>query len=515
MSHKFRPLVSRERIQAFVINCSSYPFVRGAFGTIYAAALVRIVVLMRLVPQIRSLYLKIPSWGTYCFGSSDLDLLATTRNLEWPTASALRDRLADFLLPRGSWWRIIDLHIFTERELDLKILVESSADATSRIRIFGTQRDFRRISSLDSNMNALFYEYFQICERVFSGPHTAHQIRIVSKTVLKVCEQLLLSGAEKISGDRATNDLFRRAVQFARGRGIQHVSETEVAEMFQLASAGLSELCDGLPADNNDKAEPKIRLTKVAEPPATMERFANRCRPELESLTAEFSDVIACAMIGGTPGCEFDYRIYLVLRDETLTDRTMPFFGALRKLFTSSSLLNSQFWRIRCPIVLTLSMWKSSSVWYHALHPCDESYFVRRHGVVLAGQDLRELSREPNENDLLRSAAQSVCDLTNIVWESIRHSQTTRLTDVLLGRIPVLWLTLFKATIVTTREEAMRECRDLDFPYFAILDELNRDVRDLPPERLPPVNSSIWKPWVEKSHELIDSMVETARCRIK
>jgi hypothetical protein len=207
----------------------------------------------------------------------------------------------------------------------------------------------------------------------------------------------------------ATTDIFQRARQFERGRGIQHASKKDLLEMFRLAGVELSAICDGLLATGRNEAEPSLRLTEEHQPPATMDRFANQCLAEFAALTAEFSDVIVSAMVGGTPGCEFDYRVYFIIGDNSPNIRLISFFDTLRNLFGSSSLLSSRLWRIRCPIVLTLSMWKKSSLWYHALRPIEESYFVQRHGQVLAGEDLRELPDQPSEKDLFRSAAQSVC----------------------------------------------------------------------------------------------------------
>jgi hypothetical protein len=73
---------------------------------------------------------------------------------------------------------------------------------------------------------------------------------------------------------------------------------------------------------------------------------------------------------------------------------------------------------------------------------------------------------------------------------------------------------LSKATIVTTREEALRACRDVDFPDFEILDGLVHIVGELAPENLPLAGSSIWEPWIERSCELINYLVGMAQCRI-
>lgn len=514
MSSNFHAGIWRERLQAFVIRCSNYLLAREVLWIVYAAVLVRVIALVRFIPEVRSLYLKIPKDRAYCFGSSDLDLVATTATLDWPAVSALRDRLVDYLLPAGSWRRIIDLHLFSEQEFNLKSLVESSASRARRIRIFGSQAGFLRESNSTERLKGLLYEYFQICERVFARRHTPHEIRIVGRTVLKIHEELVLLESNVDCDEHATPlDVLSRSAQLARGIGIHRATFTELAHMLQLANTELSAISNKSLA-NRDSTQGKLHLTNAFARPITMDEFVSQCRLELGRLFCEFQDVIASALAGGTPGCDFDYRIYIVLHDGASRARVTSFSEALRQVFTSTSLLSSKLWRIRCPIVLTFSVWKKSSKWYHALRPLEETYFIQRHGEVLTGQDLRQPSGEPCAGDLFLSAAQSVCDLRNIMWESIRHHQTSRLADLLLGRIPVLWLILSKGIVATTRGEALSECAKLDFPNFARLEELNRCLCGLPPDDLPAASSSIWEPSLVESCELISSMVETAHCRI-
>jgi hypothetical protein len=512
VSLKFQANLSRERLQTLVILSSNYWFVRDLFRIVYVSVLIRVIALMRFAPEIRSLYLKIPKRRTSCFGSSDRDVLATTATLDWPATSALRDRLVDFLLPQGSWRRIVDLHVFTEPELDLKTLVESSTNGARCVRIFGSKKDFTRNSTSTGRVNALLYEYFQIGERVFARQHTAHEIRIVSRTILKIHEELVLRGMKVDCGERG--EVLKRSAQLALGAGIRQTSFKDLASMFELASDELSEICSKSVMAGEDSCRARLHLTDAFARPITMDEFVFQCHLGLERLFSEFSDVIASALVGGTPGCDFDYRIYLILYDGTSSARLMAFFSALRDVFTSSNLSISELWRIRSPMVLTTSLWKKSSMWYHALRTLEEPYFLRRHGVVLAGQDLRGLPGEPSASDLFRSIAQSVCDLRNIMWESIRHRQTGRLADLLLGRIPVLWLILSKGTIATSRGEALSECAKLDFPNFDQLEELNHCAVSLAPKDLPPANSPIWEASLVQSCELIDSMVEMAQCRI-
>ena len=205
-----------------------------------------------------------------------------------------------------------------------------------------------------------------------------------------------------------------------------------------------------------------------------MDEFVFQCHLGLERLFSEFSDVIASALVGGTPGCDFDYRIYLILYDGTSSARLMAFFSALRDVFTSSNLSISELFQMRNPMVLTTSLWKKSSMWYHALRTLEEPYFLRR---AWCGSGRPGPARTAWRTECERSVSEHCAVRGRSAQHNVGVKFVTAKRDdwptCYWAGFPVLWLILSKGTIATSRGEALSECAKLDFPNFDQLEELN------------------------------------------
>jgi hypothetical protein len=170
----------------------------------------------------------------------------------------------------------------------------------------------------------------------------------------------------------------------------------------------------------------------------------------------------------------------------------------------------SGYFRLRAPLLVTPSLWRAGSRWYHALRPVEEQYFLNRHGMVLWGADPRTALDLPSASDLVRSAALAVSTLKQRVWAALHLRQPARLCDLLVGRIPALWLLLAKHTVATSAPEALAECASDGFAHRDVLVELARRVAGCPPRQLPAVGEEIWRPALQAMPDWLEDLAEMA-----
>jgi hypothetical protein len=222
--------------------------------------------------------------------------------------------------------------------------------------------------------------------------------------------------------------------------------------------------------------------------------------------------------LGCVPATSFDYRIYLILRDGLGMREQVEVFRAIREMYTAKDSyrrIPNTYLRMRHPTVLTPSMWRASSRWYHALRPVEEFFFFTRHGAILWGNDLREDLTGPSAADVIRSAAIAVSDLRNGIWGAVHDRRARQLADALLGRVPALWLLLAQSTIATSSGEALAGCAAAGFPQISLLDELRERLVGCRPEHLPNTDDPVWKPALEAASRWTDEIAQMALARLE
>jgi hypothetical protein len=152
--------------------------------------------------------------------------------------------------------------------------------------------------------------------------------------------------------------------------------------------------------------------------------------------------------------------------------------------------------------------------WYNSLRPVEEYYFLMRHGVVLWGEDLRGDLTEPSRADITQSAALAVIDLRNRIWAALRLRQSRRLADLVVGRLPTLWLLLAKSTVATSVGEAVSGCCESSFPHATILQKLYRRL-GCNQQDLPAVTDETWKPVLQSLTDWLDELVELTTSAVR
>jgi hypothetical protein len=506
------------RLRDLVIRTSPYPPFRWAYASVYAAVLAWVVLRLRRTPQIRTVELKLPVKG-HCFGSSDLDLRVETVPLDTAAFFELCESLAPFLLPAGSWRRMIDLRLFSEPELRLKRALESQYFSTARrVRVIGPQPQPAPVlrPTPFEPLGRVMYNFTALCREVFQGRLDAHCMRLVGRGILGIDNELQAHPgmlAKVAPGLRARGLRIARAL--ARG-GRANATFDEVASAFLLAQDEAAALCELAqdPAPDGGHG-----LSPVAEgvAPDTLDRAIHACQPAIVELCRAQADAVQSVILGADPGCRYEYRIYFILRDELPFARRLEASRALRELFAgpgSYNRIRTDYFRLRFPIVLTLPMWRAASRWYHLLRTAEEYYFLRRRGAVIFGADFRDQLSPPTRADAMRSAAVAVSDLRNIIWQSVHDRQSARLADVLLGRIPALWLLLSQAIVATSPGEALAAGRASGFPHAAVVAELDRRIGGRPPRELPEPTDPVWQPALKVLDEWLGDLLKMALCQL-
>ncbi len=513
------------------MRTSPYPPMRWAYAAAYASVLLWIVARLKAIPEIRSVDLKKPARGHH-YGSSDLDLLATTVPLSAPDFFAVCDRLAKFLQPAGSWRRIIDLYLFSPGELELKRRLDPNSIAPRLTHIFGPNLFLGEIAapSHKDDLGRAMYAFTSLCQEVLEGPLDPHRMRIVYRTIEKLDRELPEAARRHVDVALRAEILRMPDDPVVRGR-IAPAHFAEAARAFSLAFDEVNALCDASALapiegcadhrrDHFSQCDLPIRSPLLPESlrPETLDLAIASCKPAVAAMCASFDDAILSAIIGCNPGASYEYRIYLILREELSNDRRMQVLRAVRELFAGPATYQNvpaDYFRLRAPILMTPAMWRATSDWSDPLRSAEEFYFLQRHGAVLWGEDVRAQLRPPTYRTMMRSAGIAVSDLRNIIWETLYRRGSSRLADVILGRIPALWLLLSRSRVATSPGEALRGCLAGGFPHADVLEQLSDQIVGLPPRKLPRTDDAIWKPALGALTEWLDAVMEMALCKVR
>lgn len=495
---------------------------RWIYAAAYGAVLIWLMARLRRIPVIRSLELRTPR-KDHCFGSSDLDLRAQTAPLSAEEYFSLADRLADVLRPTRLWLKILDFYIFAPREMELQRILESmSFDREPRwIRLLGPKASANGNSREPENAGLCraMYEYGCLSQELFEGPLDIHSTRLVYRRLARIDDEFR-SGPRGLA--RAYEQIRVNALGTAKavapGGPMRAAQLSDFERIFALALAECDSISSNACAAQGEVESNFDFAPGNAIPPDTLEAAVSSCSAAIVDLCVSLSGLVQSAVIGGVPAASFEYRIYLILRDGLTPEDLAKVFRTIRAAYTTAGTharIPTRYLRIRYPTVLTTQMWRASSRWYHALRPVEEYYFLKRHRVVLWGDDLRGQLTAPAAPDLIRSAAIAVSDLRNLAWGCVHDNRRSQLADLLLGRIPALWLLLFESRIATSSAEALRDCRFGGFPELAILDELRERLRGLHPAELPDSNDPVWKPALQALSVWLDALGEMALAKLK
>jgi len=503
--------------QEAVMRTSHVPPLWGAYAAVYGAALLWLLMRLRRAPEICALDLRLPR-ASHCFGSSDLDLLAQTVTLSAPEFFALCNRLSGVLLRSKPWFKLFDLYLFSSSEFELqKRLGAQSFDSKERwIRLLGPKPNAGQRGPEPDNayLGRALYNYESICQGLFEGEIDIHHARLIYNRVMRIQQEVRFQthgGGIARAGisDQVPGPKGRQAL---RGR-VCRASFEELAHAHAFALADVSALCATSMGRKLAGCGTEAATISESTPPDTIERAVASCRPAIADLCSSLNGVLQSAILGGVLGSRYEYRIYLIARDELSLAQHVRMCAAVRALFSGAGSyckVPQDYFRLRHPTILTPTLWRTMSSWYHALRPVEEYYFLKHHGVVLWGEDMRGDLKAPSGADVVRSAAISVADLRNRIWAALRLGQSPRLADLMLGRIPALWLVLAKSVVAASPAEAMRACASSGFPHARILEELDSRVSGRSPGDLPSVNDGTWAPALDSLTDWLDGLGEMA-----
>src|ERR1700722_4920628 len=516
------------RIQRAVIRSSPYAPFRWIYAAAYGAMLLWLMVRVRRIPEIRYLELRKPR-TSHRYGSSDLDVRAETYRLDAAQFSALSNRLADVLRPATPWMRILDFYIFgpLEAQLQRRLGLISFGDS-HWVPLLG--RKHPRESTPEQGVlpfrNTVLcraiYEYGSLTQDLLQSTFDLHSTWTLYRRMTRIDD----ASDASISPPRTMNSesgrlrirLRSRADRIAHGGPIDEVADADLEDLFALSLDELDGIATTSLSEREGFGDSDFHLVDESIRPATLTEATASCSFAVAELCSQLVDFVQGAILGGVPATSFDYRIYLILRDGLGVRERSEVFRAVRKTYTAQDTYRrvpNIYLRLRHPTILTPSMWRATSQWYHALRPVEEFFFLQRHGVVLWGKDLRDQLTSPASEDLVRSAAIAVADLRNGIWAATYDRRPRQLFDALLGRIPALWLLLARSTIATSADEALVGCRAAGFPEISLLTDLRARVSGLSAERLPATNDAIWKPALERSSIWMDEIAELALSRLE
>jgi hypothetical protein len=511
-----------DRIQRAVIRTSPYPPFRWLYAAAYGAMLTRLMLRVRRMPEIVRLELRAPHKG-HRFGVSDLDVRAETTQLSATEFFSLADKLADVLLPSSPWTRILDFYIFGPQEAQLQRRLGPMSFGTSRwIKLLGSK------SASDSAAhfaqpaeNAVLcrtmYEYGYLLQELFERTMSPHFTWTVFRRFQRIDDGF---GARTRTLEPEYRDLRERmtarAASLVAGGRVRELEASDLEELFAVALAEADSIAQPFAA-RDDSAGSVFRSIENPIAPENLPDAIASCAGPVKALCAQLEGRVQSAVLGCVPGASFDYRWYLILRDDLSRPDRVEVFRAIRAAFTAKGSFRripNTYLRLRYPMVLTRAMWRASSHWYHALRPVEESFFFQRHGAVLWGDDVRGDLAEPAALDVIRSAAIATADLRNIIWGAAHDDRPRRLADLLLGRVPALWLLLKTSSIATSSVEAVMGCAAAGFPDASVLEELHARLAGLPAAKLPSVKDPMWKPALDASSKWVDDIAEMALARL-
>jgi hypothetical protein len=502
-------------LQNFVIRTSPWPPLRWGYAAVYAGALLWLVARLRRVPEIRSVDLRFPRTG-HCFGSSDLDLRAAIAPLSVPEFIAFAERLAHVLLPGTSWRRIFDLYAFPEAEHELQRRLGShSAVRHERwIRVLGagTPPAGAAAEDGDARLSRVMYDYVSVCQGVFEGPIDLHHTRLLYSQVVRIDREARAGGAcaDTIPGSPDADVLAAAHRVAVRGR-VRCASFAAAARAHALALAEATALARALPAGAAADGDGSIALVAPGAPADTHAAAIDGCRHAVAALCESTGGAIRSAVLGGIPGCRYEYRIYLVVRDDLDGDAHLALCRAVRELFVlAQDRIPYELFRLRCPTLLTPALWRAAGRWYHALRPVEEHYVLQRHGVVLWGEDSRAEIGAPTADAVRRSAALTIADLRNRIWGALHDRRPRALADLLTAYVPTLWLLLARSLVATSPAETVAGCVAHGFPHAHVLCELDGRLAGVPATGVPGVDDPMWRPALEACTEWLDDLTRMA-----
>jgi hypothetical protein len=295
------------------------------------------------------------------------------------------------------------------------------------------------------------------------------------------------------------------------------MQNSDIEQLFSLALAEADLLCED--AVSNGLAAGDSIFQPIAKPipPDNLSNAIDSCAAGVGGLCSRIGKYLHSAMLGCVPAATFEYRLYLILREDLSISQRIEVFRAIREEYASkgsSRHIRGDYLRLRYPMLLTPAIWRATSRWYSAMRPVEEFYFFARHGVVLWGSDPRGELIEPAPIDVIRSAGIAIADLRNLIWEAFHARRLRRVVDILTGRIPALWLLLAQSTIATSVGEALAGCAAAGFPGVEILNQLQTQMLGMLPKNLPPAEDPLWKPALEASSKWIDDIAAMALARL-
>ena len=510
------------RIQQGVIRSSPYPPFRWIYAAAYGGLLLWLVMRMRRIPEIRRLELRAPRKG-HRFGVSDLDVRAETTALTSAEFFALSERLADVLRPAKRWMRILDFYLFGPIEAQLQRRLGPISFGDSRwIRLLGPKSVPARRASppARAQLSRAMYEYGYLSQGLFEGSLTAHFTWSLFRRLRRIDDEFA-SGPQTLDSElaRLRESVVARADRIARGGRLRAAKDADLEDLFALAIAEVNSISEITPCHAREtRGDKSFQATVRATAPENLHDAVASCSAAISDLGSGLGGLIEGAMLGCVPGTAFDYRMYLILREGLKMRELAEVFRAIRELYTvddSYRRIPSTYLRLRHPMVLTPSMWRASSRWYHALRPVEEFFFLQRHGIVLWGKDLRAELTQPSDLDVIRSGAIAVSDLRSTIWGAIHDRRPRQLADAVLGRVPALWLLFAQSTVATTSAEALAGCAAAGLANVSSLDNLRQRLSAMRPENLPNPDDPIWKPALEVASRWMDEIAQMALARLE
>lgn len=481
-----------------------------------------LVVKVRRVPQIERLELRAPNQG-HRFGVSDLDVRAETARLNTEQYFRLRERLSPFLRPSNRWRRILDFYVFGPDEWELQRRLGPISFGSARmVRLLGSKR-----SEVDSTpdppaSNALLcrtmYEYGNVLQQLFEETMTLASTWSALRRFKRLDDGFAAKRLDLSAEDlRLREDLTKRAARIVAGAPLYQMQNSDIEELFCIALAEADASCKDAIKCGLTPRDSTFEPIGIAIPPDNLSDAIDSCSSGVGGLCERVEKYVQSAILGCVPAATFEYRLYLILRQDLSISERAAVFRAIRaeyKLEGSHRRIRSEYLRLRYPMVLTPAMWRASSRWYHALRPAEEFYFLARHGAVLWGSDLRAELTEPSAIDLVRSAGIAVADMRNLIWEAFHDQRPRRIVDILTGRIPALWLLLARSIIATSSAEALAGSAGSGFPAVEIIQELRTHTMGKRPRKLPQATDPIWRPALEASSNWINEIAALALARL-
>jgi hypothetical protein len=511
-----------DRVRRAMIRTSPYPPLRWIYAAGYGAILLRLMMRVRKIPEIRRLQWRAPNKG-HRFGVSDLDVRAETTRLNTAQFFALCDRLADVIRPSSTATRILDFYLFGPDEAQLQRRLGPVSFGESRlIRLLGPKAapaDWQLPAHPPENapLCRAMYEYGSFLQEVFGETPSLHSTWKMFRRFKRIDDAFAArGGALDFESAQLRDTMKARAERIAAGGVIRELQAADKENLYAAMLAEVDSIAQPFSCPGDAARDSIFRPVSECVAPETLPSAIASCAAQVDELCAELSGIVQSAILGCVPAGNFDYRLYLILRDGISTRERIEVFRAIRARYaaTAKRQIPATYLRLRFPIVLTSAMWRARARWFHAVRPVEECFFIERHGVVLSGNDIRGDLAEPAAVDIICSAAIATADLRNLIWGAVHDRRPRRLIDALLGRIPALWLLLDRSIIVTSSAEAVAQCAASGFPKVSLIEELREKLGAMIPEKLPATDEPMWKPALEACSMWIDEISQMAIARL-